>query len=85
LPPTLSQSLETASSRFSGLATHFNQLEYQLAHSQAVQRQRRSMSPRTSSARKLIRRQLSRMMAKPINFSFATAIDHQLADAMCLE
>jgi len=32
-----------------------------------------------------IQRQLSRMMAGPIAFSFATAIDHQLAHAMCLE
>jgi hypothetical protein len=32
-----------------------------------------------------IQRQLSRMTAGPIAFSFATTIDNQLADAMCLE
>jgi len=32
-----------------------------------------------------IQRQLSKVMARPIAFSFATAIDHQLADATCLE
>jgi len=32
-----------------------------------------------------IQRQLSRMMTGPIAISFASAIDHQLADAMCLE
>ena len=32
-----------------------------------------------------IQRQLSRMMTGPIAISFASAIDHQLADAVCLE